>query len=253
MRDLELDDDTELDTAASNGEPKEWDASDLTRWYLGVSDDDPPPQHVVEEYCEDPPDEKGLVDSASLLETWRERTNGDHSNGDAPGDLPDATDNAYRARRQLGEAGLLQDTGEPAAPWDDPDRVIDVAQWNRRRPESVRPGGRLREVESDEVALMWRRAALHRESGLDYAERLTVCVLAELMKPCGSSCFPGMKTLTARADLAHNTVRKRLKSLRKKGWLNWLECRRASGTHSSRLYVPGVPEDSGIDLNGGGS
>ena len=245
MRDLELQDDTELNTAESNGthpENEDWDAGRLQRWYLSISDDDPPPREVVE----NPPEGLGPLEPEDLLEEWEGRTNGDHSNGDSPGDLPDATDNAYRARRQLGEAGLLQDAGEPADPWSEPNRVIDTSQWNRGRPDSVVPGGELGDADSDRIALEWRKAAFQPDNNLDDRERLIVCLLAEFMKPCGSSCFPGMKKLTARVSMAKNTLKDRLRSLQDKGWVAWLECQRASGADSSRLYVPGVPEDSDL-------
>lgn len=175
--------------------------------------------------------------------------------GDLDWEPSDLTGNVYQSRRKLEEAGdgdLLRNPSDPADPWTDPDKVIDVAEWNRRRPESVVPGGELQNVErTDRIVTYWRKAALDPDSGLDHRERLVVTVLGEFMRPCGSCCFPGTSKIANRAAMSRNTVLNRLRSLRDAGWLSWLECRRSSGADSSRLYVPGVPRGSGLVLGGG--
>lgn len=209
---------------------------DVWDWYSGLPMEVPPGENDFRTYLQNPPGSVGPSPSEVREKLKNEGLPVPSANGHC-----EPKRNEDDGKPEPERKPLTPD--EKADPFEEPDRIVVRGNWTATRSKSVVPGGDLREIiPRDQTTLRWRTAALDAESGLSSYERLLVCVLADSMKACGSSCFPSQRTIAAKANLGRKTVRKYLNRLRDKGWLAWLDRVREDGSDTSRVFVPGVPE-----------
>src|SRR5271169_2326183 len=76
--------------------------------------------------------------------------------------------------------------------------------------------------------------ALLYNSDLTATELRILSCLLDHRGPKG--CFPGYATIAFETNISDRTVRRCIKALRRKGWINWEIRKKQDGSYSSHLY-----------------